>query len=386
MYNLGEGDQHESGISNGEFLNFNLPTTTTISLVSIQGTEGPGCIGTVDPTQEEVIININELPEASEPVISCDEDGAFFTVAFEITGGDAANYAVAGGGTLTGNTFVSDPIPNESSYSFEITDGTGCPPVSVADVYVCLCTADITVDVIEQEAISCFENADGVIMATPQNGAMPFTYAWSTGDEGEMLTDLAPGMYKVSMTDGNGCLKEDSLEIFAPEPIFAVMNTVDANCHDSADGELNVNTIQGGTGEYTVEVGGLSGVGFPQTFNLPGGTYEVSIFDENDCLLEEVAIVNAPEALEVDLGDDMVVEQGDEVTLVASTNGPINTITWTNIPDSSCTFCESQSFTPAVTDMYSVEVVNASGCRSTDVITVTVEKKSPDLYPKRIFA
>ncbi|MEZ5056176.1 MAG: gliding motility-associated C-terminal domain-containing protein [Saprospiraceae bacterium] len=53
----------------------------------------------------------------------CDPGNGTYIVTFEIVGSDPSILTVMGGGTLTGRTFVSDPIPAGTSYRFSINDG-----------------------------------------------------------------------------------------------------------------------------------------------------------------------------------------------------------------------------------------------------------------------
>jgi hypothetical protein len=66
----------------------------------------------------------------------CSVDGSTYTVTFEIVGGDSGNYSVAGG-TLTGNVFVSNPVPSGSSNTFTVEDGL-CTPATISVDQTCV--------------------------------------------------------------------------------------------------------------------------------------------------------------------------------------------------------------------------------------------------------
>ena len=70
-------------------------------------------------------------------------------ISFDITSGDLASLSVSGiGGSLTGNRYLSDPIPIIDDYSFTITDrnhsSTGdCEPIVVNDPPpICTCDSE----------------------------------------------------------------------------------------------------------------------------------------------------------------------------------------------------------------------------------------------------
>ncbi|HJW30992.1 MAG TPA: hypothetical protein VJ508_17300, partial [Saprospiraceae bacterium] len=64
--------------------------------------------------------------------------------------------------------------------------------------------------------ISCYGESDGSVLANI-NGVQPFDFIWSTGDTTQSITGLAAGDYMVSITDGNGCMTESSVEVTQPE-------------------------------------------------------------------------------------------------------------------------------------------------------------------------
>jgi len=113
------------------------------------------CDGTVSG---QALVNVMRPPDAVNVVPLCDPTGEFYTVSFEIIGGDPASYLVSGGtGTLNGNLFTSDPIPNGTPYSFDVDDANGCGPTNVSGVNLCPCQTDagtmtgLPIDICEDE-------------------------------------------------------------------------------------------------------------------------------------------------------------------------------------------------------------------------------------------
>lgn len=126
--------------------------------VSIGNWSGPGVLGNqLDPTGLDGEIPISFDPGSACSAISsttllvqgqliivnleveCDSLQQNYTVHFSITGGDSLNYFVDGNGTLTGNSFVSDPIPSGMFYYFIVSDGGTCIPVEVVGNHDCDC-------------------------------------------------------------------------------------------------------------------------------------------------------------------------------------------------------------------------------------------------------
>ena len=74
-------------------------------------------------------------------VYNCDNTNTSYVAEFNITGGNGS-YDVLGltGGTLTGASFVSNPIPSGNRDTFYVTDNTMCDTLEVALVFNCSCT------------------------------------------------------------------------------------------------------------------------------------------------------------------------------------------------------------------------------------------------------
>ncbi|NJN77677.1 MAG: hypothetical protein HC803_04555 [Saprospiraceae bacterium] len=52
--------------------------------------------------------------------------------------------------------------------------------------------------------ISCFNEDDGTMDLTVSGGTQPYVYAWNNGATAQDLSNLAPGVYSVVVTDAKG--------------------------------------------------------------------------------------------------------------------------------------------------------------------------------------
>ncbi|MCB0707678.1 MAG: proprotein convertase P-domain-containing protein, partial [Saprospiraceae bacterium] len=91
---------------------------------------------------DEVMVTFNDAPTAVVTAEVCDVLNLNYTVSFDITGGLAPYTVTGGAGTLTGNTFDSDPIAAGTAYSFTVTDANGCGDFLVEGLVECPCTTD----------------------------------------------------------------------------------------------------------------------------------------------------------------------------------------------------------------------------------------------------
>ena len=68
--------------------------------------------------------------------------------------------------------------------------------------------ADFAVEITEEPVGS------GNLLATPTGGAAPFTYIWLPNeDTGSTITASGAGTYSVQVTDANGCITYDEIEL-----------------------------------------------------------------------------------------------------------------------------------------------------------------------------
>jgi len=91
-----------------------------------------------------VEVTVNDLIEVINLETVCNNTNDYYTVSFEITGGNPVNYNITPLlGVLTSEPpyiFVSDSIPTETPYNFTIEDESACEPLVINGVYSCSCS------------------------------------------------------------------------------------------------------------------------------------------------------------------------------------------------------------------------------------------------------
>ena len=135
-YDAGAGPQTINGITSNPYtLSVTSPVSTGVTLTAMSDVN---CPGTVSGSGN---ITINTGVSASV-LTECDLSGTFYTVTITISGGSPASYFVdPPNGTLTGNIFVSNSIPDGMGYLFVVDDANGCTPQTVQQTEVlCDCT------------------------------------------------------------------------------------------------------------------------------------------------------------------------------------------------------------------------------------------------------
>ena len=114
-------------------------------------------------------------------------------------------------------------------------------------------------------------------------------YKYSIGNIYQLnneFINLPPGNYPVSIVDANNCMFNQTVTVEQPEQLELTYDITPAYCPDFMDGSIDL-LINGGTYPYSVdwEVGAIG----TNLSNLGPGTYNFTIYDANNCMLEESA-------------------------------------------------------------------------------------------------
>lgn len=84
-----------------------------------------------------------------------------------------------------------------------------CDTITVTGNVNCVMTASA-----QSQFASCATCADGTAGVQTSGGTGPYTYAWSNGGTTQIITNLMPGLYSVCVTDANGCVACDSVNVY----------------------------------------------------------------------------------------------------------------------------------------------------------------------------
>ncbi len=262
----------------------------------------------------------------------------------------ASGYSWSGPNGFTSNQQnpTNVPVPSTpGSYDFEVTviGGNGQPCTSITTVVV----NDPQVDAGVDQTVCA---GDPVTLV----GALATTYAWDNGvTDGVPFVPLSSGIYTVTGTT-NGCTATDQVLVtVTPLPIVNAGNDV-ALC-------AGFSVVLTGVGSGLSWDNGITdGVSFvptaTTTFTLTSTVNGCTSTDDVVVTVNALPIANA--------GPDQAVCIGSPVTLNSTGPNP----TWTG------GITNGLAFSPNVTQTYTLTVVDANLCTSSDDVLVTV-----NLYP-----
>jgi gliding motility-associated-like protein len=234
----------------------------------VQATDDIGCIASasftvINPSELRLIQFVNNEDSCSD-----DEDTGTLTVIPQ--GGTGSNYQIVwNDGEFTGNNLENIPA---GEYRVTVTDENGC-------------TAD-TVFYVGPTALfnvlteSCEGQSDGSIEMRVIWGTS-YTVAWSTGATTENITGLTAGMYTVTITGDDGCIKIFEVELPVTDRIMITEDHILPTCPGFSDGQIRIE-VEGGIPPYSFEWQ-HTGVTTPNLTNQRAGNYVLFISDQSGC-------------------------------------------------------------------------------------------------------
>lgn len=236
--------------------------------------------------------------------------------------------------------------------------------------------------------VSCTGAEDGSALATPSGGLPPFSFSWSNGVNTQQVSNLAAGVYTVTVFDANGCTNVSTVALNEPTPLELGFVVNDLDCFGTNNGAIEVQTT-GGVPPYSYSLN--NGASQPSNIflGLPSGAYTLTAADANDCEQSDILVVDAAVLVDVELGDNINIELGDSTVIQAVVNIPFDSIllvVWTPPFDTTDgTVQLMQEVKPFISTTYSIEVTALNGCTDNDKITVLVDRRR-QIYVPNVFS
>lgn len=238
------------------------------------------------------------------PVLS---DNITSTPATCLAATGACDLSIAGGtqpySSNWSNGYTTEDLNNVTggTYSVLITDQNGCMLMDTTTIQ------SISIIALSSTAndILCHGNNIGSIDLTVENAVTPVSYVWSTGATSPSISNLPAGMYTVTVTDGYGCIVNDTFAIVESSQIDLTLAS------DTYTGGFNVSSNGGNDGVIDLTVSGgnapysftwSNGESMEDLQNLPAGYYSVIVVDSLGCNALGSIILTEPFSLEMPTG------------------------------------------------------------------------------------
>lgn len=176
--------------------------------------------------------------------------------------------------------------------------GVGQYFVTVTDFRKCPLMDSIDIFEPEPLAIGFMTNGitrvgipDGQITAFPTGGSGLYTLSWSSGSTGTSLNSLTPGVYTVTVTDGNGCSTTGSSTV-ADIDCSGLLVTID----EISDTLGTITTmVTGGVGDllYQWLKDGIIVDSVPDLTGAKPGTYIIQVWDGRGCTAKDTVTLKS---------------------------------------------------------------------------------------------
>lgn len=307
------------------------------------------------------------------------------TLDFAITDGDCTSEmagqvtALAGGGTEPftfswedGSAAAQRQQLMAGSYGITVTDANGCTIEDSARVAGP--PAPLVLD-IEQTAQTCSGETANAVRVSAQGGAgSTYTYNWSTGASTATVTELPPGTYGVTVTDGATCINDTTIELLALEPIDFILIAEPPTCQGDNNGGMGVTQITGGIGqeESDYQFQWSNGSTEIALTNLMGGiTYSVTVTDAQGCSGVRERLLREPEAVSFELTANQIRCAGDtngeiRLTNIQGSNPELFSIGYEGGPP----LQQDSVLRDLAAGTYRVIVSDAAGCQQRQEVSI----------------
>ena len=283
--------------------------------------------------------------------------------------GTASVLASGGTGSLSylwspgGMTTSSVNNLSAGNYSVTITDANNCAISYNANV----ANASAMTLSFSSTPSSC-SSPNGSASVTASGGSAPYLYLWQqTGETTTTIQNLNSGVYFVTVTDANECVKTDSVFVDNSSGMTAsVQSQQNVSCFGGANGSANLSAT-GGVSPYTYQWSPSGGSSSSAT-GLTAGNYFITIHDATGCTSVQQVTITEPSALNASVANTAANCFGQSNGRAsASVSGGVAPYTYLWSPSGGTDSVASN----LLAGNYSVRVTDSNGCSTSASTTIT---------------
>lgn len=189
--------------------------------------------------------------------------------------------------------------------------------------------------------ISCHGGNDGSIAIQVVNGTPPYLYNWSNGSFSKNQSNLAPGIYSLTVTDADN--RTFSMDVELNEPLL-----LEAVLHPKVlEGGYNISEMGGSDGFIESEIkGGVPPYKYLWTNSstertvgeLIAGSYSLTVTDMNNCSATASVTLTEPSAFHI-VSIVSTTNNGYNISCNEKNNGAINLTVTGGVPPYEYKWC-----------------------------------------------
>lgn len=337
-----------------------LATSLPAGAYTVNVTDGNGCI-----TSGAIVVNDNSGPNAS--ILSTTNVACF--------GGNSGSATVGVSGGIGPFTYSWQPFGGNAQTANGLSAGTyvvtvidtstGCQSLATTSPAITQPT-DIQLSFTKTD-VSCFGGSNGSASVIASGGTSGYSYNWfPSGATSANAGGLVAGTHTVQVTDGNGCIKTQTVVINQPPVLAVVISTLtNVSCFGGANGSA-ASSVTGGTFPYFYNWS--SGSAASNAVGLGAGPLSLTVTDSKGCTATTNTSIAQPGSALVASTTSTAVScfgGSDGAVTVNPSGGTAGyTYNWSPNPGS------SQTLTNINAGVKLVIVTDANGCSATGFVTV----------------
>jgi outer membrane protein OmpA-like peptidoglycan-associated protein/sugar lactone lactonase YvrE len=219
-----------------------------------------------------------------------------------------------------GNTTANPSDLSPGNHRVTVTDANGCSAVTEVEIGEDI--QPLTVGINIQQALSCSDKSDAILLAEVNGGKPPYSYRWvEANSASNILQNAGAGTYNLIVQDASGLEQEATETLTAPAALEVVTQLQSPASVGNADGAA-IAEVKGGTPPY--DYAWSSGGSTDAVEGLGAGTETVVVTDANGCKAEAAVEVTEnilPLQLTIAEENPVKCKDGNEGKLVANVRG-----------------------------------------------------------------
>ncbi len=245
-------------------------------IISDQG----GCLDTLS-------LNLQDLEELKLDSVQIQDVNCF-------GGNSGTATAFASGGSAPYQYLWDDPLGQvgvtatrleAGNYNLTVTDSNNCQ----IDTQITILEPNPLLLDLTKTDVSCAGNANGRVESMVSGGQSPYFYNWNNGQNTAFIDGLSSGVYRVTVTDNNGCQIQE--EIIVEEPSSSLQLTLEQTkmaCFGEKNNEARA-IISGG--QFPYQYLWSDGQASDLVTGLDTFFYAVTVSDGNGCFISDSLLI-----------------------------------------------------------------------------------------------
>lgn len=243
------------------------------------------------------------------------------------------------------------------TYTFYIRDGNGCPK----DTVITLQEPPAPKYTLNIKDVLCHGDSTGNVNISSTGGVSPYTYSANNApfSSNPVISGLDSGIHKISMKDGNGCLKDTFITVNHP-PLLSIdsIGIINPTCEGFTDGEVEV-LASGGIQPFQYSAGNSFSSNSRIT-GLDAGIKTITVRDANNCTVDSTILLEGlpPILSDLDITDITCYGLTDGM-LTINASGGVAPFVYSRVNE---TPDVENTFTGLTKGTHQFNIIDSAGC------------------------